>query len=195
MTAQAATIEQLLNKHRELIEAEFKRIAVEEERLKEARQAAEAERRRAAAVEQLLARVGELTERIDQLIQMVSALVRQYPLSEAVRELTDEVRNGVGRIEDNIQLVLAVNQFVLPHVVSNNSAERKKLAAQIEKAMQQPHLESVRRQLMTHQRSLDVFEEQAAKYGTDVPVSIINGIDETRAKIEQLEQQLNDGCA
>jgi hypothetical protein len=52
-------------------------------------------------------------------------------------------------------------------------------------------LESLRRQLETHQKNLGFLKEQSASYGPfDIPLRLLNQIDYERSRIAELEHAL-----
>lgn len=50
--------------------------------------------------------------------------------------------------------------------------------------------ESLQRQLEIHRNNLAALEEQAASYGLQIPLNVVNEIDHARREIEKLEQLL-----
>ena len=51
-------------------------------------------------------------------------------------------------------------------------------------------IESLRRQLEIHRKNLLFLEEQRAKYGLDVPIRLLNQIDDETLRIAELEHAL-----
>jgi hypothetical protein len=188
-----AQLDQFIESHRRLIEAERERMDLERERVAAEQKRALSEHRRAAAVEDLLLKVGELTDKVERLIQLITLLVESYPMSEAIRELTTEVRDKLSQSEDRQMLQLDLLHFVLPHVPDRNG-RKAELTAQLDRALAQPRIESLAKQITSSKQTLNLLQEQAARHGVDVPVSVLTGIEETKKRIEQLERELNECC-
>jgi len=186
-------LERFIESHRQLIEAEHQRMDLERERVAAEQKRAISEHRRAAAVEDLLSKVGELVDKVDQLTRLITVLIQGYPLSEAIRELTNEVRDKLSQSEDRQILQLDLLHFVLPHVPDRNG-RKAELTKQLDQALIQPRIDSLTKQITNSKQTLNVLQEQAARHGIDVPVSILTGIDETKRRIEELERELRDCC-
>lgn len=184
------TIEDLLESHRKLIEAEIDRKAAEQERLDEQRKFRIAEQRRAAIVEQLLSGVGHLIEVVSQQNVLLTRLLSQQPISAAIGELTDEIRDGMEHIEDHLRILLEVNRALLLRTPprKGEGEDRETLIEAIKRAT---NGESIKRQIRQYRRRLNRLLEQQATYGLAVPAHIQLDIEDTESRISELEEKLN----
>lgn len=186
VTGEQASIEELLKQHRALVEAELGRKAAEEAVLEEKRKLTLLEKRRVANIEELLSSVGQLITAVTEQNRLVTKLLSQQPVSSAISELADEVRDGLEYIDDSLRLLLEVNRSLLLSA-PKRTEDREQLVDALKKAT---NGESIKRQLDRHRRRLNRQLEQKATFGALAPASLMIEIEDTEAEIEALEGKL-----
>ena len=185
------SIDELLESHRKLIEAEIERKTAEQERINEQRKFRIAEQRRAAIVEQLLSRVGNLVDVVSQQNVLLTSLLSQQPISAAIGELTDEIRDGMEHVDNHLRILLEVNRALLLRAPARKG-EGEDRGALIEAIKKATNGESIQRQIKQYRRRLNRLLEQQATYGpTDAPTHIKIEIEDTERHISELENKLD----
>lgn len=186
MTGEQASIEELLQQHRVLVEAELVTKATNEAILQEKQKLTLLEKRRVANIEELLSSVGHLIVAVTEQNKLVTKLLSQQPISSAISELSDEVRDGMEHIDDSLRLLLEVNRALLLSAPKRTEG-REELVDALKKAT---NGESIKRQVERYRRRLNRLLEQKATFGALAPASLMIEIEDAEAEIEALEMKL-----
>lgn len=151
-------------------EAEIKRQADETARLRRSEQA------KVLILTDIVERYADLGERVTGLVNVTMG--QQVSLSGLIETL-DEIRL---QLEEVKRLTLLLVGALSP---------KRDIQKFLEQADDVRAEMSLKRQLISQRRNLQVLEEKMALYGSlDAPASLIRQIEETRAEVERLEQDL-----
>lgn len=189
MTGEQASIEDLLAQHRALVEAELATKATNEAILQEKQKLTHLEKRRVANIEELLSSVGQLIVAVTEQNKLVTRLLSQQPVSAAISELTNEVREGMEYIDGSLRLLLEVNRALIQSTPRRGVEDKEELIEALNKAT---NGQSIKRRLERFKRRLDYLEEQKAAFGPLTPAHLMIEIEDTEAEIEGLEGKLGD---
>lgn len=190
VAGEQASIEELLKQHRALIEAELATKATNEAILQEKQKLTLLEKRRVANIEELLSSVGQLIVAVTEQNKLVTRLLSQQPVSAAISELTNEVREGMEYIDDSLRLLLEVNRALIQSTPRRGVEDKEELIEALNKAT---NGQSIKRRLERLKRRMNYLEEQKAAFGPLMPANIAMEIDDTADEIEALEKKLRGG--
>ncbi len=187
MAGEQASIEELLAQHRALVEAELGRKAAEEAVLHEKQKLTLLEKRRVANIEELLSSVGQLIVAVTEQNKLVTRLLSQQPVSSAIAELANEVREGMEYIDDSLRLLLEVNRALIQSTPRRGVEDKEELIEALNRAT---NGQSIKRRLERLKRRANYLEEQKSMFGPLTPANLMMEIDDTAEEIETLEKKL-----
>jgi len=183
----------------QLVEAQLLTQAAQEEAALEAKKAAEDASRRANYEEQRLALergffldLGSLISEVREQKHLIRDLLNQTPLSEALYEFTDEVRKGHQNHNQWFGIIFRFIQAMIPYLARTAPAELKQLSQDIERAIAEPRLESLKEQLQEWYTSLNDLQEKEATFAGDTPVHLTRQIERARNEIERITQEISE---
>lgn len=139
---------------------------IAEKQLEETRRARVAEQARLKIILDTYERIAALPDCLNRLSLAI------YGIDECLREMAGRLN----RIDEVILLMLSGRS-------NGNKARAQELRSELEQ-------ERKRGLLYQERRTLQHLEEQAAKHGLDVPVAILNQIEDTKIRIEALKSDL-----
>lgn len=133
------------------------------------------ERRRQAIPLQIIEAAATLSQDFRQLMTEVRQDRKTYKGQfEWIDKIYEDLADRMDRLEHLIGLILI-----------EGSKQEKKDAQQV-----LDNENSIRRQLKKRYRNLNKLDEQAAGYGMDIPIQLLNAIEEEKAAIVDLEEKL-----
>lgn len=181
------TIQDLLDAQRKTLEVEFENKALNEQ-IKKAKQGAEEHaKRRSAAVEQLLFSVGELIHEVRLSNSLLVKLVTQYPISDAIQELTVEIHRGQKNTNDTLELLLEINRLALVYLTTSDKVAKK----QVTDLLRRTDKITLHKRLEIYHANLSLLLEHEAKLGGKPDLELANSIADQRSQIEDLEMQID----
>lgn len=156
---------------RQQVAADIEKNKLAQETLEELRRTRQAESQRTATWLQIAESVAAMPNTMRELLLAILGLSES---NEAIARRLDRI--------DNFMLIIASGR--------NNNGNKARLE-ELKSDLEKEHYQTL---LFSYHRNLQHLQEQAALYGdSDIPLRIMNEIEQIRANISKTEEKLNCG--
>lgn len=175
----------------QLIEAEKTRLKAEKTRLKSSEDAGIELHALKSIVKKIARTIKELN---DSIILVQHYLETEAAKGYAINEFFEDISDAIERLSERHELHGRILEILLLNVGQVNTRKASQnLSHELQKTRQNDErVDSLRRELRQHVRTLSRLKERMAKFGSGTAsVSIENEIEDVEIKIEAIQQELD----